>query len=70
MKDNRWWAITNTNSDCVMADTVRETRAKAMKACCDNRYRYRSDPKEWRPEWLEWKSRGCKAVRVIVRRET
>lgn len=66
MKEKRWWGITYMNSGDVMADTIRETRQEAMKACCDNRFGYMTDPDDWRPEWRIWKRLGCKAVRVVV----
>ena len=69
MKEKRWWGVTYANCDEVMPDTIRRTRKDAMRACCDNRYRYRDDPEDWRSKWEKWNAAGCKAVRVVVRRE-
>lgn len=68
-KPQRLWGITYVNTPEVMPDTVRRTRREAMKACCDLRYSFRDNPDEWMPEWMEWRKRGCRAVRVRLVRD-
>ena len=69
MKEQKFWGITYVNSGDVMPDTIRRTRQEAQKACCDNRYQYRDNSDDWKLEWASWAKRGCKAVKVVVRRE-
>lgn len=69
-KEQKLWGVTYSNNDQVMPDTIRRTRMEAQKACCDNRYQYREMSEEWKDEWRRWKKIGCKAVKVVVRRET
>ncbi len=68
MKDHRYWGITYCDGSDVMPDTIRRTRKEAQQACCGPEYEYKP-AQFWRGKWDQWNRDGCKAVRVLVRRE-
>ena len=58
-KPMKFWGITYRNGVAVIPNTIRGTRKDAIREMC-------RDHDGLGSQWSYWKSKGCKAIKVIV----